>query len=100
MAINKRYCVFPLGSRISWASHLKSVGLVNPIAVGASPIPVMAVLVACVCLTWVIPAVRGRMVSAAIVRANGGRGTCSVVVRAAWSRRVGPVSRSESGRQG
>ena len=91
--------MFPLGSRISWVP-LSSVGLVNPITIGAPPIPVMAVFVVGVSLAGVAPAVRCRMVSAAIVRANGGRGTCSVVMRAAWSRRVGSVSRSESGRQG
>lgn len=72
----------------------------NPIKVGTPPISVMAVLVVGVCLAGVISAVRCRMVSAAIVRAGGGQGTCGVVMRAARSWKVGPVSRSESGRQG
>ena len=71
-----------------------------PIAVGRAPVVVMTVPVVGVCLTGVIPAVRGRMVSATIVRVNGGRGTCGVVMCAAWSWRVGPVSRSECSRQG
>jgi hypothetical protein len=45
MVIQRRYCAFPLGSRIRWISVFKSVGLVNPIAVGAPPIRVIALLV-------------------------------------------------------
>ena len=70
-----------------------------PIAVGRAPVVVMTVPVVGVRLARVISAVRFRMVSAAIVGASGGRGTCGVVMRAARSWRVGPVSRSESGRQ-
>jgi len=77
-----------------------SVGLVNPILVGCPPVSVMAVPVVGICLAGVVPAMRGRMVSAAIVRATGRRGQCGIVMRAAWSLRVGPVRRSKSGRQG
>jgi hypothetical protein len=57
--------------------------LVNSIMVRSSPVFVMAVPVVGVCLAGVISAVRGRMMSAAIVRAGAGRGTCGVVMRAA-----------------
>lgn len=75
--------------------RLSLTWLVNPVAVGTLPIPVMAVLVVGVRLAGVAATMRGRMVPSAIVRATCGRGTCGVVMRAARSWRVGTVGCSE-----